>query len=141
MRRASSSALVLVEAGGGLVEHRDRRPGRDRSGDADEAAAAVRELLGGLVEVRLEVEAADRGDRGRRQVVAARPEQVGHPRQPRGAQVAAGPDVLLDADVLEQLERLERAPQPEPGPLRGVHRLDALIVERDRPARWPARSR
>ena len=35
-------ALVLVEPGGGLVQHHHRRPGRHRSGDADEPAPAVR---------------------------------------------------------------------------------------------------
>ena len=125
-------ALVLVEPGGGLVQHHDRRPRRHRPGDADEPAPAVGQLLGRLVEVRLELELAHRGHRGRRQVVAAGPEEVGHPRQPRGALVAAGPDVLLDADVLEQLERLERAPQPEPGPLRRVQPVDAATVEGDR---------
>ena len=84
-------ALVLVEPGGGLVEHHDRRPRRHRSGDADEPAPAVGELLGRLVEVRLELELVHRGDRGGRQVVVAGPEEVGHPRQPRGALVAARP--------------------------------------------------
>ena len=115
-------ALVLVEPGRGFVEHHDRRPGRDGSCDADEPAPAVGELFGRLVEMRFELELVHRGDRGRRQVVVAGPEEVGDPRPPRGALVAAGADVLLDADVLEQLERLERAPQPEPGPPRRVQR-------------------
>ena len=68
-------ALVLVEPGGGLVEHHHRRPRRHGAGDADQPAPPVRELLGGLVEVRLELELAHRGHRGRRQVVVARPER------------------------------------------------------------------
>ena len=92
------------------------------------------QLLGRLVEVRLELELAHRGHRGGRQVVVTGPEEVGDPRQPRGALVAPGPDVLLDADVLEQLERLERAPQPETSPLRRVQPVDAATVERDRSA-------
>ena len=41
------AALVLVEAGGRLVEQQDRRAGGDRPGDADEPAAAVGQLVGG----------------------------------------------------------------------------------------------
>ncbi len=134
-------ALALVEPGGRLVEHHDRRPRRDRAGDADQPAPAVGELLGSLVEVRFELELVHRGHRGRRQVVAAGPEQVGQPRQPRGTQVAPGADVLLDAQVLEQLERLERAPEPEPRALRRVQPFDAPIVERDRPGARAGRSR
>ena len=51
-------ALVLVETGGRLVEHHDRRARRHGPGDADQPAPAVRELLGRLVEVRLELELA-----------------------------------------------------------------------------------
>ena len=49
-------------------------------------------------------------DRGRRQACVPGPDEVGEPRHGRGG-VGAGADVVLDADVLEQLERLERAAQ------------------------------
>ena len=105
---------------------------RDRPCDADQPAPAVRELVGGVVEVGLELELPHRGHGGGCQVVVARPEEVGHPRHRRRDEVAAGADVLLDADVLEQLERLERAPEPEARALRRVQPVDAAAVERDR---------
>jgi len=37
------AALGLVEAGGGFVEHDDRRSRRDRPRDTDQAATAVRQ--------------------------------------------------------------------------------------------------
>ena len=96
--------------------------------DADQAAASVRQLVGGLVEVRLELELVDRRDRGRRQLVAAGPEQIGQPRHGRGG-VGAGADVLLDADVVEQLERLERATQSAAGSLRRRPSRDRTVVD------------
>ena len=115
-QRGELAALGLVEAGGGLVEHDHRRSRRDRARDADQAPASVRQLVRVLVEVRSELELLDRRDRGRGQIVTTGPEQIGEPRRRRGG-VGAGADVLLDAHVVEQLERLERTTQPAAGSL------------------------
>ena len=118
MSDASSLALGLVEAGGRLVEHDDRRAGRHRAGDADEPPAPVGQLVGQLLEVRLRASnswialTAVEG----RACFPGQTRSVIHDMASAG--VGTGADVVLDADVLEQLERLERAAQTATRPLR-----------------------
>jgi NAD(P)-dependent dehydrogenase (short-subunit alcohol dehydrogenase family) len=79
----------------------------------------------------LELELVDRGDRGRRQVVAPRPEEVRDPGEPPSSGLRPRSDVLFDADVLEQLERLEGATQAPSRPLGGVPSVEPMVVETD----------
>ena len=105
---AELARLVVVEAGRRLVEQQDRRRRRDRAGDPDETASTVGQLAREAVEVVLEPELADAAHRGRRERV--RPGQ-NRSREPGERRVlsGAGVQVLGDRDLLEQLERLERA--------------------------------
>ena len=118
-QRRQLLALGLVEAGGRLVEHDDRRARRHRAGDADEPPAPVRQRVGKLV--RGAARGRTRGSRSTavegRACLPGQTRSVIHDTASAG--VGTGADVVLDADVLEQLERLERAAQAATGPLRG----------------------
>ena len=129
-------ALVGVEPGRGLVEqHQLGAPG-ERPADADELALAERDLpgvAGGDV-----VQAAD----------LDRPVDAGpvH-RAPGQEQVAEGgadghvlaghQQVLLDREVVEELDRLERPGQAQPRPPVRAQRPDVAAVEDDPPGRLP----
>ena len=65
MRRASSRLSFSSRPAAGSSSMTTDGPGGHGPGDADQAAPAVGQLLGRLVEVRLELELADGGDRRR----------------------------------------------------------------------------
>ena len=129
-RLPSSRALARVEARGGLVEADEARRGDERAGDADELALALRQLVRHRVEEGREAEQLEHLG-VRVASVAGRPhrllEEPPHRRSVRG-----DVQVLAHGEVVEQLDRLPRARQPEPrAPVRGEPR-QVGAVEPDR---------
>ena len=84
MSEASSRLSVSSSPAAGSSSMITDGPDATGAGDADEAAATVRQLVGVLVEVRLELElAGSRATAVEGRVVTAGPEQVGDPRRRR----------------------------------------------------------
>ena len=135
-------ALVLVEAGGGLVEQHDRRARRHRPGDADQAAPAVRQLLGRLVEVRLELELADGGHRRRTAGRGGRGQKRSVTHDSREARRSL-PARMFSSTLTSSNSSSDWNERRSPSRARWVafEPLDAAAVERDRAAGRPARSR
>ena len=112
-------ALVGVEPGRGLVEQNEPRLARQRPPDADELALPERDLRRVAIGDVLEAAHRDRPvDAGaiRRPV---RKEQV--PQRRGDAHVLTGDEqVLVDREVVEQLDRLERSGETEARPSYGA---------------------
>jgi hypothetical protein len=132
-RLAQLEALVGVEPGRGLVEQDQPGLAGQRPADADQLALAERDLR--RVAVDDIFQAADRDgpvDAGpvRR---AVRQEQVPQ-RRGDGHVLAGHQQVLVDGEVVEQLDRLERAGQAEARPPVGAQAADVRPSKVIRPA-------
>ena len=98
--------LVLVEAGRRLVEEDGRWSRGHGSGDADQPAPAVGQLVRSHIEDVVELEGGHRGKRRARERVVPGPDQVHQPRPPRRG-LSSCLQVLRHREVVEELERLE----------------------------------
>ena len=142
-RRTSAGqlgALGIAETGGGFVEQQDRRLRGDGAGDPDQPAAPERQVGDRAVQIVLE-----RRTRGsRRRPPAAAADRAGHtspvsPDEPV-ALVGRGAQVLEHGQVLEELERLERARHARTRPAVGGHAPDVRVAEPRRRRRRCGRS-
>ena len=115
---AEPLALGGVEAGRRLVEQEDLRFGRAGAGDRHELALALAEVTGVAV---AEVGDADEVERTLHGAVLGRALDA----ERRGA------DVLLDAEVVVELERLERASEAAAHALVRPEAVDPRAVEHD----------
>ena len=111
-----------VEVAGRLVGEQKRRVVDERAGDRDALLLAARELVGVVVDLRLQ---------------ADQPEDLGHLAADLRARLAdhlqrVG-DVVVHGAVREQLEVLEHGPDPAPqvGRAVGGHRVDVLAGDLD----------
>src|SRR3954471_10145334 len=131
---AELGALVGVQSGGGLIHQHEPWALRERAGDADELAPSVRELgreaaadVGQPAQLERPVDGVARVLADRQQEVAQRGQ---HPHA-----LAGDEQVLLDRQVVEQLDRLERAHEPAPRSHVRAQAGDVVSVERDAAAR------
>ena len=104
-------ALVRVEPGRRLVEAHDARLRDERARDADELALALRERVRQLVRNRLEPEQLERGGDLALAAVGRRHRLADEP--PDGRAVRGDEEVLAHGEVVEELDRLPRAREPE----------------------------
>ena len=136
-RRCDAEQLALggVEAGRRLVEQHQLGVGGERPGDADQLALAVaevgRERVGEVVETEHRQRPVDLLVVGL--LVVAGPHHVAEERVPPRS-LGGRQQVVADRQVLEQLERLERAAQPEVGAAVGRLAGEVDAVERHRAA-------
>ena len=121
-----------------LVEQEDARLRRRRASDLEPAAVRVREAVGRLVPAVAHQPLAEEGELllgelVRLALLAASPRETEHRLDERRARAAVrrGHDVLLDAHVQEQPERLERARDAAVRDLVRREPDDALAVEQD----------
>ncbi len=125
--------LLDVESGGRLVEEQQLRLRHERAAELDEATATQAEHLDRTIGLALEPEQLEhRVDLGH--LVARR---VGPVEEvlPQMARLVALPlcdqEVVADGRAREELEPLERAPEPETCPLVDGQPADLLTVEHD----------
>ena len=123
-------ALGVAEAGRRLVQQQHARLGGDGVGDGQQPTLAVGEVLDGPPEVVLDLELADRCHDLAGQRWIDRVHEVADV-GPAVARVGRGAQVVEHGRVLEQLERLERARQPDAGALRRGHAVERDAVEVD----------
>ena len=121
--------LVLVLTRRGLVEEQHLRPRGQAASELDQPALTGRQRVDARVGDVLQPDALDDllDDGGRAAAVT----------RVALADVGGDPDVLAHGQHVEQLEPLERAGEPEPGPLGRVQLRDVTAVEDD-PARRSA---
>ena len=121
-------SLEVAETGSRLVEQQDARLRRDRTGDRQQAAFAIGEVLHLAQQIALEVELADGRHDLARQRRSHRVHKIAEEGEPV-ARVGRGAEVVEHGEVLEQLERLERPAHPGPSPPGGAQPEHFLTLE------------
>ena len=120
-RSPSSSLSVSLEARGGLVEQEQARPGGERPGQLEQAGLARRQRVGGAVG---QVRQPDQ-----RQDAVGVGGGVGAVARPAAPDLGGGEHVLAHRQRAEDLEALEGAGDPEPGPLVRLEPVHVGAVE------------
>ncbi len=126
--RPDLGALMGVQTGGRLVEEQHVRIGEQRPGHADEPRPAMRKLSGLAVQQIRQPELLDDLFHGDRRTLPPRTDHVGEV-VPQCLGVRGGEQILPDAHVREQLDRLEGPGQPGPCPPYRRPSGDGLPVE------------
>ncbi len=116
-------ALGVVEAGGGLVEQEQARPGGQGAGQLEQAGLAGGERVG------RPVGQVGQPDQGQHAVGVGR--GVGAVPGPAPADLCGGQDVLPDRQRAEDLEPLERAGDAQSGALMRLEPGHVGVVEGD----------